>query len=442
MRRAMLWGCLLVACRDHGGDGEDGAGDSGGDDDAPGTSEGSSGAGSSGAPSDSGESGTTDGVGESAVEEAARTMPTYLDLHDIVISRTCTPNEGVCHNDKEYPDLHTPQAMLAAVELPCNLVVKDDLDTFDGCERVGDSLTFLYGTNDGFTSEIAYVDLDTEANAYVIALRDEIPAGMFDASVGDSATLSRTYDDGDEPLITLYEAAFYDGGERRVTVPIAAIAYYDTLGLEVLDDVRGGDPNRNGTFGAEAPGFTMLSPGDPATSYLLGRVQGIVPGTPMPLANQPLSSAEMIALTCWIEGLAAPGALDVYATIDYDGCDAAKTFGQPDPDSGHSFANDVQPIFTTYCAASGCHAGDLPQSNLDLSDGRAYESLEHAALQDPSTPLVEPGNPTNSYLMIKLRSKGITGLQMPRTSTGEGEPLPDERLDTIERWIVAGAPND
>jgi hypothetical protein len=80
--------------------------------------------------------------------------------------------------------------------------------------------------------------------------------------------------------------------------------------------------------------------------------------------------------------------------------------------------------------------------DLDLSEGRAYESLQRTAGQDPETPLVEPGNPTNSYLMIKLWSKGIAGLQMPRGPTGEGEPLPEQDIATIERWIVAGAPND
>jgi len=55
---------------------------------------------------------------------------------------------------------------------------------------------------------------------------------------------------------------------------------------------------------------------------------------------------------------------------------------------------------------------------------------------------VVPGNPTDSYLMLKLLGKGAMGLQMPRTQYGEGEPLDDARLEIIERWIIAGAPDD
>ena len=50
-----------------------------------------------------------------------------------------------------------------------------------------------------------------------------------------------------------------------------------------------------------------------------------VPGFRMPLANQPLSFDEYIALACWIQGLppeAGPAAADRAgdAPIDYDAC--------------------------------------------------------------------------------------------------------------------------
>src|SRR5262245_65817696 len=112
MRRTIMlsWVVAIAACRDDGGGSDDGADDTGseadaGSTDASGAS--SEGAGSSEAGDDSGSTGS---AGESAVDEARRELSTYLDLHDVVISRTCTPNEGVCHNDKEYRDLHTPQA--------------------------------------------------------------------------------------------------------------------------------------------------------------------------------------------------------------------------------------------------------------------------------------------------------------------------------------------
>ena len=54
------------------------------------------------------------------VLEAQSTLPTGLDLHQKVIYRTCTPNGGVCHNSKEFPDLRTPANFVAAFGANCN----------------------------------------------------------------------------------------------------------------------------------------------------------------------------------------------------------------------------------------------------------------------------------------------------------------------------------
>lgn len=438
MRRVALVVVLACACKD---DHHDGGADDHADD------HGSSGAGTSagtgGSGSDSGSDGSTGEAPESAVDEAKRELPTYLDLHTKVIWRTCTPTEGVCHNDKEYPDLHTPQSMLGAIAKPCNIAVDDPIDTFDGCEGKGDVFTFMYGANADWSSEVAYVTLDPDGpmgTDAIVHLRDAIPMPMYDPMGTEGFTFTRQYEDGDVVLVEMYDA-WYEQGASEVH-----LHDFDTLpeehqGLLTLElDV--GDPNQNGVWGADEAGFSLLVPGDPTSSYLLGRLLGNVPGTPMPLANQPLSSAEMIALTCWIEGLTAEGAGDVYAPIDYDGCDAAMSFGAPQPDSGHALAADVQPIFDQYCNAGGCHGGDQPQANLDLTAGHARASLLDAADQDHEKARVVPGNPSASYLMLKLEGKGTSGLQMPRTAYGEGEPLPAEQLQIIESWIIAGAPND
>jgi len=58
---------------------------------------------------------------DETVLEAQRRFPTGLDLHQKVIWRTCTPNGGVCHNAKEYPDLRTPANLASAFEAPCNV---------------------------------------------------------------------------------------------------------------------------------------------------------------------------------------------------------------------------------------------------------------------------------------------------------------------------------
>ena len=72
------------------------------------------------------------------VLEAQARFPTGLDLHVKVITRTCSPTEGVCHNTKEYPDLHTAANFLAAIEAPCNVQPGTREGVFDRCERPGD----------------------------------------------------------------------------------------------------------------------------------------------------------------------------------------------------------------------------------------------------------------------------------------------------------------
>lgn len=381
---------------------------------------------------------------EDALDKAKEELPTYIDLHQKVIWRTCTPNDGVCHNDKEYPDLHTPQSMLGSISQPCNIAVEDPIDTFNGCEKPGDTFKFLYGANGDWQSEIAWVEFVDQGNTMdvEIHLRDAIPEAMNDPADLDSAEFSRVYDDGETLVLTnIYNAFVYAKGESVVTLKDFGMQS-DSRQALLEEGLWLGDPNRDGVFGAEDATWQMITPGDPSSSYLLGRLQATVPGTPMPLANQPLDSAEMLALLCWIEGLAGDGTDDVYAKIDYDGCNAADDFGQPQPDSGHSFSNDVMPIFASFCNGGGCHSGDMPAEGLDLADGDVRGTLLRPSVQDDTTFLVMPGNPTNSYLMLKLYGKGVSGVRMPRGPSGEAEPLPDEFQDVIERWIAAGAPAD
>ena len=69
-----------------------------------------------------------------------------------------------------------------------------------------------------------------------------------------------------------------------------------------------GDWNRNGHFGArDNKGVPLLNPGKPEESYLVARLRGHmqgdpIPGTRMPLANQPPSVTDMLALMCLAGG--------------------------------------------------------------------------------------------------------------------------------------------
>jgi hypothetical protein len=378
--------------------------------------------------------------GKEFVEEAKKEFPTYLDLHEKVITRTCTPNENVCHNNKEYPDLRTPQAMLEMLGSPCNLDVEDPLNTYNGCEPAADVVRFTTGGNLGWEAKVAYVVVEPDAmgvTSAVIHLAEPVPAAMLDPTMPESIEVLRTTASGMLTVGQVTNAITYAVGVSTIQV-----TGYDTLDGSVHtlveDDLRAGDPNRDGVLGAEEEQLHELEAGDPWGSYLLQRLQGNVPGSPMPLANVPLSAAEIVAMACWIEGADAPGGDSPYATIEYDGCQYAAEFGEPDPDSGATFSGHVQPILETRCAAAGCHGSVAPAADLDLTKDVARDNLFRSSTQNPELPLVTPGNPTNSYLMTKLTGDGFAGKRMPLGA----DPLSQEELDIVRLWISYGAPAD
>jgi hypothetical protein len=379
--------------------------------------------------------------GKEFVEEAKKEFPTYLDLHEKVITRTCTPFQNVCHNNKEYPDLRTPQAMLGMLGSPCNLDVEDPLNTYNGCEPEADVLQFTTGGNVGWQTKVAYVTFNADpmgvVTSAVLQLADPIPAAMLDAMLPESIEILRTTDSGMLTVGQVTDAVTYAAG-----VSALQVTGYDLLDGSVHtlieDDLRAGDPNRDGMLGAEDESLHELKAGDPWGSYLLQRLQGNVPGSPMPLANQPLSAAEVVAIACWIEGTDAPGGDSPYATIDYDGCEYAAEFGEPDPDSGATFSGHVQPILSTRCATPGCHGSMAPAAGLDLTEDVARDNLFGMSTQNPDLPLVTPGNPTNSYLMTKLTGDGFAGQRMPLGAAA----LAQNELDIVRLWISYGAPDD
>lgn len=108
-----------------------------------------------------------------------------------------------------------------------------------------------------------------------------------------------------------------------------------------------------------------------------------------------------------------------------------------------SFADDIQPIFTTSCAISGCHAGGSPAVGMNLSAGQAYQNTVNV----PSVELagmnrITPGDPEDSYLIHKIQgtqgSVGGVGDRMPLI----GCCLTQAQIDTIRAWVDAGAENN
>lgn len=96
-----------------------------------------------------------------------------------------------------------------------------------------------------------------------------------------------------------------------------------------------------------------------------------------------------------------------------------------------SFADDIMPIFRESCVS--CH-GELDEDGFPLVEAglnlMSYEDLMNGS---EFGPVVEPGNPDDSYL-LEMVANG----DMP----DEGDPLSVEQIELIRSWIAAGAQNN
>lgn len=385
------------------------------------------------------------------VLDAQQRFPTLMDFHQKVIWRTCTPNDGVCHNRKEYPDLHTPGNFLAAFEAPCNVQVADHRSGFDGCERPGDLVRFDAGGTSFGPSEIAWLQLvQSEAGdsaSLELQLMDDpqVERDQFWATavfshaqgpgVGEGlryADLEVQWQRGDGALHWIADIS----GRRR-----------DWVRDELLPQVIMADLNRNSVAGAlEMPPAKMLAPGDPEGSYLIARIRGAmrgedIPGSRMPLANRPFDVAEMLALYCLVEGVTAPPATTggIEQAIDYVGCSFSD-----DPGSlnllgeGVTWETRVSKILAAHCG--GCHGETNPQAGLALLGSDAYARLLEPSGQRPEQALIVPGDAEGSYLYAKLiAGDDIEGAGMPLDARGQHVPLPQAELADILTWITNGA---
>jgi len=386
--------------------------------------------------------GTNNDEGEAYIEEAKAEFPTYEEIHVKVIQRTCTPFQNVCHNNKEYPDLRTPQGVIDRIGRPCNLneLYNDPEAVYNACEPAGDILRFTDGGNMGHAVEIGGVVVTDDGmggGSATFTLRDPMPAAMLTPGVPESAIIERMVGGVMQPVGTITAAMSYVQGAK--VIDLVNTADFATHSA-VLAEVTEGDPNDDGVFGGSMDdAMQEIKPGDPWNSYLLQRLQGNVPGSPMPLANQPLTASEVIAIACWIEGTAEEGGAETNSVIDYDNCEYAAELATPPDGGGATLSGHVQPIFDQACAFAGCHSNSNPAAGLDLTAGNSRDAmLGVPSAQNPDVPLVTAVNPTNSYLMVKLTGAGVMGDRMPLNS----ETLNESQLEIIRTWIIQGAPDN
>ena len=137
------------------------------------------------------------------------------------------------------------------------------------------------------------------------------------------------------------------------------------------------------------------------------------------IAHIPISQAmRLIAAAGLPVGEPAP------AAAAPTGTPAASSADEPPVDLSHvTYEADVLPIFQEYCEE--CHGAEDPEENLELMRYRT------AMAGSQNGPVIEPGDPDNSYLV-----KQIVEGKMPK----DRDPLPQRDIDIIIAWIKAGAP--
>jgi len=396
------------------------------------------------------------------VLEAQDRYGSGLDLHQKVIMRSCSGVNGVCHNQKEYPDLHTPANFRAAIGAPCNVQPGSWTTVFDRCERLGDG----FQIENSAPIEIGWYQLSPgdyvdyagqgqrppdDAPGFHLHLADAW-VGSDDRVYG-TGTFLRAYmaPDGSRiqvPLASLQTRWWIMSDRRHLLADVPS--YLDGDARAILDaGLIQGDMNRNDIFGYRTGrAIALLNPGRPEQSYLVGRLRGVlegerVPGTRMPLANPPPSITDMLALMCFLEKLAPTGPYNLSNPINYAECSYSANPQQLDlAGQGITFSGRIKPLLNTNCG--GCHSGANPPFGLDLLSDGLFNRLLAISRQQPARKLIEPGHPEASYLFLKISGDGsISGARMPLDpTTGTPRPLPPDDISAVGTWITSGALND
>lgn len=128
-----------------------------------------------------------------------------------------------------------------------------------------------------------------------------------------------------------------------------------------------------------------------------------------------------------------------------------------------SFANDVMPIFSLSCAlSSSCHQTPTGKEDLVLGQAMAdgppdqmlidevHALIVGAASTESSLPRVDAGNPSGSWLLVKMACDQDELVEVePSCTSPDCEPMPPpsggldaERIETVAAWIASGAPNN
>lgn len=95
-----------------------------------------------------------------------------------------------------------------------------------------------------------------------------------------------------------------------------------------------------------------------------------------------------------------------------------------------SYSQHIQPIFKQNCLSSGCHNSQNPANGLDLT---SWESLIRGS--DYGAVIIS-GHAEHSHLVEHLEGEAEPRMPLNRN------PLPEEQIEFIARWVEEGARND
>ena len=107
---------------------------------------------------------------------------------------------------------------------------------------------------------------------------------------------------------------------------------------------------------------------------------------------------------------------------------AVPTHGSPGVAQAASvdFARDVKPILDKTCVE--CHGPEKVKARLRM------DSVEGLQKGGKSGALLKPGDPENSLLLRR-----VLGLDDEDRMPLDKDPLTEAQIDTLRRWIAAGA---
>jgi hypothetical protein len=106
-------------------------------------------------------------------------------------------------------------------------------------------------------------------------------------------------------------------------------------------------------------------------------------------------------------------------------------------DDSPSFSRDIAPIFMSRCVA--CHLTGEEAGEIAIYQKVAWRNLVNVPSIESDLMRIKPGDPAQSYLMLKLDGEhldaGGSGSRMP----SNGEQLSQEVREQIRSWIREGA---